>query len=597
MKMSNDLLCLRLRPLTSDNGINTSVSTGTESALQYVLLWASPIHPVNDFMFNLCCKRIIILSCILTAIMASAVFALNLDNKSSDTLTGALQEQITRQNDITRTLTLDWSSIESFYSERNYAPVWVGHSGPNTRASLLRQTIHVADEEGLDPEDYHVNAIEQLWHKQSVADLAALDVLLTDGFFRYVLDVRMGRVSPIDVDPQWHIAAPEINMVTMLRQALKAKDFEAALRQLPPSHSGYRRLRDALARYRQIAQTGDWPILTRNVTLRVDMRHAQVARLRARLIAEDSLPETKARDDQHFDQELEYAVERFQVRHGLKMDGVVGPTTRAALNVPVSERIAQIKLNMERWRWLPRTLGQRYLIVNTAAYELTAIDDEQIRFTMWVVIGKEERQTPVIGGSMHTVVFNPYWTVPIKLVFEDIIPAQLRHRHYLKSKGIRVFANLAKNIEVDPDKLDWRSFQRDSFPYVLRQDPGPDNPLGRIKFLFNNEFEIYLHDTPKRRLFDKKIRTFSAGCIRVEAPLQLAQFLLADNQHWDATAIRQAIDSGQTRDVKVVKSVPIYLLYLTSWVGPDGAVYFYRDVYARDEPLQHCVSNEEPNPQ
>lgn len=538
-------------------------------------------------------KQELMLASILLTILASVVFALSLDDTPANPLNAAIQEQITSQNEIAHTITMDWSAIESFYAERKFTPIWADITGPNSRATYLRQTIHGADQEGLDPEDYHLSTIEQLWHKQTAADLAALDILLTDSFFRYVLDVRMGRVSPIDVDPQWHIAAPVINMVTMLRQALKANDFEEALRKLPPPHPGYRRLRDALTKYRLVAQGGGWPVLTLNSTLRFDMRHTEVAQLRARLIAEGNLPDTKVEDAQHFDQGLKYAVERFQVRHGLKMDGVVGPSTRAALNIPVTQRIAQIKLNMERWRWLPRTLGRRYLIVNTAAYELTAFEDEQIRFTMWVVIGKEERQTPAIGGSMHTVVINPYWTVPMKLVFEDLIPAQLRNKNYLKQKGIRVYANLAKNIEVDPRKLDWKSFSKETFPYVLRQDPGPDNPLGRIKFLFNNEFEIYLHDTPKRRLFDKKIRTFSSGCIRVEAPLPLAEFLLADKPRWDRTAIVKAIDSGKTRDIKVAKSVPIYLLYLTSWVGPDGAVYFYSDVYGRDEPLQHCVSNEE----
>jgi murein L,D-transpeptidase YcbB/YkuD len=240
---------------------------------------------------------------------------------------------------------------------------------------------------------------------------------------------------------------------------------------------------------------------------------------------------------------------------------------------------------MERWRWLPRKLGVRYIIVNTAAYNLAAIENEKILFTMWVVIGKEQRQTPVISGNMHTVVFNPYWTVPLKLVFEDLIPKQLNNPDYLKQKNIRVMRNLAKDIDVDPRKLDWQSYTQETFPYVLRQDPGPENPLGRIKFLFSNNFEIYLHDTPKRYLFDKSKRAFSAGCIRIENPLQLATFLLANRSEWQPARIRQALRAKQTFELALKQRTPVYLLYLTSWVGEDNTIYFYEDVYERDKLL------------
>lgn len=312
--------------------------------------------------------------------------------------------------------------------------------------------------------------------------------------------------------------------------------------------------------------------------------------LRQRLRADGSLGEKPVEDEYRYDKFLKHAVERFQVRHGLKMDGVVGPKTRAALNVSPTQRIAQIQINMERWRWLPRTLGTRYIIVNTAAYELAAFEDEQTLFTMWVVIGQEQRQTPVIGGTMHTVIFNPYWTVPLTLVFEDIIPAQLANPGYLKRKGIRVMANLANNIEVDPAQVDWQAYTRDNFPYVLRQDPGPENPLGRVKFLFSNQFEIYLHDTPARRLFEHKQRTFSSGCIRVEDPLQLAGFLLDGQSDWDEGRIRQALQDHNTLEVSLARRPPVYLLYLTSWVGQDEAVYFFEDVYGRDSALEPCVT-------
>lgn len=507
-----------------------------------------------------------------------------------EALSTALRAQITHPDVVLQELTQDWTSLERLYSLRHYVPVWTDMAGPNNRASILRQFLHVADEEGLTPGEFHLSAIEDVWHRQTSSELATLDILLSDAFFRYATQVSVGRAFPLDVDPQWHIAAPQVHAVRLLQKMLISADFEAAMRVLPPQHTGYQRLREALARYRHLAAKGGWPLLPAGPSLREGMRTSRVGVLRKRLHAEGDLQDTHVEDERLFDPTMKFAVDRFQVRHGLKMDGVVGPATRSAMNVPIADRITQIILNMERWRWLPRKLGERYLIVNTAGYDLTAFDQGQARFSMWVVIGKQERQTPEIDGAMHTVVFNPYWTVPTTIVIEDLIPAQLRNPRYLQAKKIRVFANLSKQIEVNPRKIDWSQYTKENFPYVLRQDPGPYNPLGRLKFLFSNKFDVYLHDTPSRQLFDQKQRTFSSGCIRVEDPMQLATFLLAFNADWDKSHILAAVDSGQTREVKLEKSLPIYLLYLTVWVGSDDSVHFYPDVYGRDRAIVPCIS-------
>lgn len=511
--------------------------------------------------------------------------------KQDAVLIKALHTQIERPDSIFQTLTLDWTDIERLYSLRRYVPVWTDMMGPNQRASILRRYLHVADQEGLIPQAFHLLAIESSWHRRAPADLAALDILLSDAFFRYATQVRTGRLLPGDVDPQWHLGTPRIHPVRLLQKILASKDFDAAMQSLSPPQTGYQRLREALAHYRQIAARGGWPRLSFAHTLRPGMRTANVTILRRRLIAEGDLTNTAVADARLFDPVLKFAVDRFQVRHGLKMDGIVGPATRRAMNVSVAERITQIKLNMERWRWLPRRLGPRYLIVNTAGFNLTAFDHGLPRFSMWVVIGKQDRQTPEIKGAIHTVVFNPYWTVPTMIAVEDLIPAQLRNPQYLQTRKIRVFANLSRQIEVDPRNVDWAQYTQENFPYVLRQDPGPYNPLGHYKFLFSNGFDVYLHDTPARRLFAQKQRTFSSGCIRVENPLQLARFMLAANPDWEEARIREAVASGQTRDVKLARSLPIYLVYLTAWVGPDNTVHFYPDVYARDQAIAECVSS------
>ena len=512
------------------------------------------------------------------------------DTDADNRITTALQEQITVPDHAILALAHDWNRLQHFYQARNLAPAWLENDEPGTAAIQLRQALHTADVEGLNPADYHIYKLEQLWHNTSPNARAILDILLTDAFFRYALHVRMGRLSPSEADPKWHLAAPETDLVRLLAEALAGPDFAKALADLPPPHSGYKRLRAALAHYRDIARNNGWPELEPGPLLREGMQHPQVRVLRQRLAADGTLRTELVEDAERYDRFVKYAVEQFQVRHGLKMDGVVGPDTRAALNVPVSQRITQLKLNMARWRWLPRSLGKRYIIVNTAAFELSAYENDQTLLTMWVVIGKQQRQTPVIGGSMHTVVFNPYWTVPLTLAIEDIIPAQLANPDYMQKRGIRVLADLANNIEVDPATVNWRAYNRNNFPYVLRQDPGPANPLGRVKFLFANNFEIYLHDTPSRRLFQHKQRTFSSGCIRVEDPLQLAIFLLGPHPDWDETRISEVMYSDETLEVGLSQRTPVYLLYLTSWVGQDGAVYFFQDIYARDTPLETCVS-------
>jgi murein L,D-transpeptidase YcbB/YkuD len=506
----------------------------------------------------------------------------------ADPLGNELHNQIIQPDVVITELMLDWSTIEHYYRDREYRPVWVTKYGPHSRAIHLRQALRVADQEGLDPADYHLETINQLWSDENLGHLATLDIYLTDAFFRYALDVSRGRYRPDDTNTNgqnWHISPKKFDVVNELNKALHSADFEQSLQNLVPQHVGYQRLRDALISLQQLANRNEWLQIPVGPTLRPGMWHPDIHILRQRLSIDGTLPVAANRHDDFFDQTLSFAVQRFQVRHGLKMDGIVGPATRAALNIPIEKRIQQIRINMERWRWLPRSLGNRYIVVNTAAFNLAAIDNNRIEFTMWVVIGKEQRQTPVINGNMHTIVINPYWTVPVKLVFEDLIPAQQANPNYMKRRKIRVLRNVAQNIQVDPVKTDWSKYNMDNFPYVVRQDPGPRNPLGDIKFLFSNKHDIYLHDTPKQYLFNRNKRAFSAGCIRIEKPVQLATFLLADQPAWNATSINRAIASKKTQSLKLTKRTPVYLLYLTSWVGEDDTIFFFDDVYERDQAL------------
>lgn len=482
---------------------------------------------------------------------------------------------------------LDWAGLREFYGPRGFYPAWVDHAGPRPIAEILRHTLQAAAQEGLEPKAYHPELIATLWSARSTTRLARLELLLTDAYFRYSTHLHTGRHSP-EIDYYWDIVGPDFDAVAWLRYLLTVDNFQTELQGLAPMHAGYVRLRESLNHYQQIRSQGGWPTLPAGPLLKLGSWHEQVKLLRARLRTEGDLQMGPVISEQHFDQAVKFAVERFQVRHGLKMDGRVGPLTRAAMNVPVTQRIEQIKFNMDRWRWLPESLGRRYIIVNTAGFTLMAVDKEDIRFDMGVIIGTPARPTPVISGQLHTVVFNPYWTVPQTIIFEDLIPQQQRAPGYLQAKGIRVFDHHNPGQELDPTTIDWQQVSRDHFPYLLRQDPGPTNPLGRIKFLFSNRYDVYLHDTPTRQLFHQTSRALSSGCIRVQDPLQLANYLFAGQGDWTAEKIEAVMESGTHQEVPLAESMPIYLVYLTAWVGANRGVHFRQDIYQRDPQRPNC---------
>ena len=504
-------------------------------------------------------------------------------NTQLDRIVTAIQQQIEFRSIENLAADLDWERLHEFYMSNDYYPIWLDIKGPLPKAIVLRQTLQNAAAEGLDPQTYHVAKIDKLWPSRLPVDMAQLELLLTDALLAYSVDVSYGRYDPQKVDPLWHITRPTLDAMALLRSIIANEDMRAALQALPPSQPGYKRLRVALARYQAMQQNGGWSPLAAGPLLEFGSYHREVTFLRQRLRMEGDLELRPLRDEQFFDRAVEHAVERFQVRYGLKMDGIVGPATRAVMNVPVTERLDKIRFNMERWRWLPRHLGQRYIMVNTAGFELAAFENQQPLFTMWVIIGRPDWQTPVLNGMLHTVVFNPYWTVPRSIAVEEVIPQQRRNPDFMRKRGIRVYRN---GMEQNPRDIDWSKVDKDHMPYLLRQDPGPRNPLGRIKFLFSNQLDIYLHDTPRQTLFNHTTRAFSHGCVRVEDPLRLAAFVLSENAGWDMDKIKAvlAADDSLEMPVAIKQPLPIYLVYWTAWVAEDGGVFFRPDIYERDLP-------------
>ena len=480
---------------------------------------------------------------------------------------------------------LNEPAVVDFYRERKYMPLWSDAKGRLERAYDLLQIITHAEDEGLEPSDYHLIIIMKHWDSKAPMESTQLDLLLSAALYRYSNDVYSGRYKPRDIDTDWHIQNSPLDSYSLFADVARKKSITQFLQSTAPQHSGYQMLKKGLRHFRDIEQQGGWKNLKRGPTLELGMQHAQIAQLRQRLEIEHDLAEDSLRDISIFDHGLEQAVKRYQLRHGLKADGRVGPQTRRTLNIPVSERIRQVRINMERWRWLPRQLGRRYLMVNMTGFELYIVDDDSILLSMPVIIGKAYRSTPSFSGLISSLEYNPYWTIPTNMAVEDYIPRQVQDPSFFARKSIKLYRGWKNPREIDPRTVDWSKLDKDHFPYWLRQEPGPGNALGRIKFLFSNPYEIYLHGTPDKHLFERTVRAFSSGCIRVKDPVQLAAYLLNDGTQKMEEEILANIHLGTNQSIRLPFSAPIYLVYWTAWADKEGNINFRHDIYNRDSQL------------
>jgi murein L,D-transpeptidase YcbB/YkuD len=355
-------------------------------------------------------------------------------------------------------------------------------------------------------------------------------------------------------------------------------------REVIPRNAFYRNLKGALAEYRALAAAGGWPSVPAGSTLAPGMSDARVPALRARLAATGDLDsvETAAADDVYDGATVE-GVRRFQARHGLEQDGAVGPATLAALNVPVEARIEQMRVNLERARWVLGDLGDDFLVVNVAGFRLYVVRRNEIVWTTRVQVGQPYRRTPIFVATLSYLVFNPTWTVPPTILRRDILPAVRNDVGYLASRNIDVIDD--SGMVVDAMTVDWSG---STFPYRFVQRPGPNNALGRVKFMFPNEHFVYLHDTPSRDLFDRESRAFSSGCIRVEDPLELARLVL--RRGWDEQRIDDVVAAGRTETVTLDDPISVLLLYWTAEADVAGRVFFNADVYARDAEVSSALA-------
>jgi murein L,D-transpeptidase YcbB/YkuD len=477
-----------------------------------------------------------------------------------------------------------WAQVQRFYSERQQTAAWTTDE-PTDRAAQALDVLRSADTHGLSAADYREPELRQTQTQllQSEEEgpararqLAEFDVRLTASLLQLAQHVAMGRLTPESVDSLWKHQRKAPDLAAALQRAVN-ENVTGFLDQVRPPHPEYKALQDALASLRGQSAKG-WAPVPR-ATLKVGQWNQAVVALRQRLAVGGYLPQQAAADSPQYDAEVEAAVKAFQTAHGLKPSGQLDPPTVAALNVPLDKRIQQVAMNLERWRWMPDDLGARHFLVNVPYFHLIAREQGEPVLDIRVVVGKRGNETPIFSDEMETVVFSPYWNVPESIAVEETVPALARDPNYLSRNNMEVVSSSGR--VVDPSAVPWGN--PDALrAYSFRQRPGSNNALGFVKFLFPNEHSVYLHDTPADALFKRIGRAFSHGCVRVEEPEVLAQYILRDQPEWTPERIVSAMRAGTERHVKLAEKIPVHIVYFTAWVDDNGGLHFQDDVYGYD---------------
>ena len=480
-----------------------------------------------------------------------------------------------------------WKAVHTFYEQREFAPAWIDGRRPTGELDELLEVLQASAREGLDPAMYGAPAL--LAHRQNANgrrfsrdsfqknDVDDVDVWSTWAFMAYASDLADGVTDPKKITGTWGMRPTPIDPVKLLTEALDSGDIKGAVEGVAPQHPEYIALKKALVDYEDMAQKGGWEPLPKAIKLKPGDTHAAVPALRKRLAITHDFTGSPDDASTSYDDALVSAVKLFQLRHGLAEDGVVAGNTLEALNVPVSKRIQQIQLNMERWRWLPRDLGKNHARVNIPEYRLDLWEGDKIAMTMRTVVGAQDNKTPIFADKMEYIVFSPYWNVPPGIASEETLPAVQADASYLERNNLEVVGTSGEVL--DPYSVDFST----QGSYRFRQKPGTSNSLGLVKFMFPNQHNVYLHDTPADALFKQPVRALSHGCVRVEQPTSLARYLLRDKSEWTEERIDAAMKAGKETHVKLSQPVPVYLLYMTARAShEDNAVHFRADVYGYD---------------
>lgn len=503
-------------------------------------------------------------------------------------------------------------AIRKFYEGRGWQPAWT--SGDGARARQIVSALERAGAHGLEPRDYGAGTIAERLAAASTDEARAdVDIMLSRALIEYGGDLSAGRITPRAINRELDINPQRPDGAYLLQNADAATDVAAYIERLAPTGKRYTRLMAALIEYREIRDKALWKtVVPKGPKLRPGKADPRVPKLRARLVelgdldakfadhgtttqtastAAGTAGATKPNANLHTS-DLVDALKRFQYRHGLLADGVLGKRTVAALNTGADRRVEEIKLNLERRRWLPRNLGQKYVFVNMADFQLKVVKNGKTIHVTRVVVGTPFHRTPVFSAEMAYAVLNPYWHVTQSIASKELLPQIKKDPAYLKRHGYKVFSGWGNGATVvDPNSVDWSQVTQAGFPYKIRQNSGAGNALGRIKFIFPNRHSIYMHDTPSKSLFTRSVRSFSHGCIRIQNPLKLAEVLWSDEPGgWTRDKFRKRIATGGRGVLKLQTKIPVHLTYLTSWRNKDGSTHFRNDIYGRDKILSRALT-------
>ena len=480
------------------------------------------------------------------------------------------------------------NTIQTFYETSSYVPIWVNSDGVTAKGHELEAVLARSHRQGLLPSDYNAKSLRARLRVKAIDRLAELEVDLSRALVAYAHDVYTGRVDPQTVSRSIHLNPRAPTSSQILFGADQALSIKAYAEKLQPDTTHYRRLIMASEALRHAVLNGGWVTVPAGETLKPGADDERVETLRARLTASGDMARGHV-EGTVYDDKVEEAVMKFQRRHGLESDGIAGPKTLDEMNVPAEYRLAQFDLSLERLRWLREDLGPRHVFVNLADQHLTLVENDRVVWRSRLVVGKPYHATPMFVENMEYIVLNPNWNIPQSIAVNEMLPKLRLDPGSMARQNISIRSGWGDSAQtVDPWSVNWRVLGKDNFPYRLQQAPGPDNALGRIKFMFPNRFNIYIHDTPAKGLFNRTQRFFSHGCMRVEHPETLARHIL-DGQGWSLSKIRAALDTGDRRVVRLKRAWPVYVTYLTAWVDAEGQMNFRRDVYGRDERLRRAL--------